>query len=66
MLYDGECPLCNREVDMLRRRDAGSGKIDFVDVASPNYRAEDNHGVSYEQVGVWYQVQAWYGNASLI
>jgi hypothetical protein len=39
-----------REVDMLKRRDAGIGKIDFVDIASPSYRAEDNFGVTFVQV----------------
>lgn len=48
MLYDGECPLCMKEVDFLRRRDAGKNKIDFVDIASPSYTAEDNAGITYE------------------
>ena len=46
MLYDGDCPLCCREVDMLRRRDAGRGRIAFVDLAAPDY-SEAEHGVSY-------------------
>ena len=50
MLYDGECPLCMKEVNFLRSRDAGKGKVDFVDVASPSYTAEDNYGITYEQV----------------
>jgi len=49
MLYDSACPLCMKEVDFLKRRDATSNKIDFVDIASPSYRAEDNAGISYEQ-----------------
>jgi predicted DCC family thiol-disulfide oxidoreductase YuxK len=49
MLYDGDCPLCMREVEMLQRRDAGKGAIDFVDIASPGYSADDNFGVTYEQ-----------------
>ncbi|CAG9461833.1 unnamed protein product [Pedinophyceae sp. YPF-701] len=49
MLYDGDCPLCMREVDMLRNRDAGVGKIDFVDIASPDYSAEKNGGISFEE-----------------
>ncbi|KAK9810504.1 hypothetical protein WJX72_011884 [[Myrmecia] bisecta] len=49
MLYDGDCPLCMREVNMLRRRDEGKGKIDFVDVASPDYDPADNAGISYKQ-----------------
>jgi hypothetical protein len=50
MLYDGDCPLCMKEVNFLKSRDAGKGKIDFVDIASPSYTAEGNYGITYEQV----------------
>jgi len=49
MLYDGDCPLCLREVNMLRRRDSGKGNICFVDIADPGYRSEDNAGITFEQ-----------------
>ena len=49
MLYDGDCPLCEREVDMLKARDAGVGKIDFVDISSPSYRPEEHRGISFER-----------------
>ena len=48
MLYDGDCPLCMKEVDFLRRRDAGRGAIDFVDVAAAEYSAERNAGIDFE------------------
>ncbi len=48
MLYDGDCPLCCREVDMLRRRDAGRGRIAFIDLAAPDY-SEAEHGVSFQE-----------------
>ncbi len=38
------------EVNMLRKRDAGVGKISFVDIASPEYRPGENAGISFEQV----------------
>ena len=50
MLYDGDCPLCMREVNMLRRRDAENGKIEFVDVASPDYDPSAHAGISFKQV----------------
>jgi predicted DCC family thiol-disulfide oxidoreductase YuxK len=50
MLYDGECALCMKEVNFLRKRDASKGRIDFVDIASPSYRAEDNAGITFAQV----------------
>ncbi|PRW58655.1 thiol-disulfide oxidoreductase [Chlorella sorokiniana] len=49
MLYDGECPLCMREVEMLMRRDQGKGNIAFVDVASPEYDPAQNGGISFEK-----------------
>ncbi|MGI2907064.1 thiol-disulfide oxidoreductase DCC family protein [Tolypothrix sp. VBCCA 56010] len=48
MLYDGECPLCVREVNFLTFRDAGRGLVAFVDIAADNYNAEANGGVDYE------------------
>lgn len=49
MLYDGDCPLCMREVNMLKRRDEGQNKIDFVDIASPAYEPLDNQNISFEK-----------------
>jgi predicted DCC family thiol-disulfide oxidoreductase YuxK len=39
VLYDGECPLCSREIRMLRKRDRGRGNIDFEDIAAPGFDA---------------------------
>jgi predicted DCC family thiol-disulfide oxidoreductase YuxK len=33
--YDGACPLCIREIALMRRLDR-AGQIDFVNVADPN------------------------------
>jgi len=38
-LFDGECPLCMREVRMLRRLDRGRGKLAFKDIAEPEFDA---------------------------
>jgi len=51
MLYDGGCPLCMKEVQFLMKRDAGKGRIDFVDIAAPTFSPADNNGITYEQVG---------------
>lgn len=48
LLYDGECPLCMREVRFLKKRDGGRGLVAFVDIADPNYSAEENGGIDYE------------------
>jgi predicted DCC family thiol-disulfide oxidoreductase YuxK len=48
LLYDGECPLCLREVRFLQKRDANRGLVAFVDIADENYSPDDNGGVDYE------------------
>jgi predicted DCC family thiol-disulfide oxidoreductase YuxK len=40
LLFDGECPLCAREVAWLRRLDRGRGRIAFYDIAAPGFAAE--------------------------
>ncbi|MEO1403316.1 MAG: DUF393 domain-containing protein [Cyanobacteria bacterium J06635_1] len=48
LLYDGECPLCMREVNFLQKRDAGRGLVAFVDIADDGYSPEANGGVDFE------------------
>ncbi|KAK6128200.1 hypothetical protein DH2020_038054 [Rehmannia glutinosa] len=50
MLYDGECPLCMKEVNMLRERNEKYGSIKFVDISSDEYSPEDNQGLDYKTV----------------
>ncbi|CAM8920564.1 unnamed protein product [Rhodiola kirilowii] len=50
MLYDGDCPLCMREVNMLKERNKGYGAIKFVDISSDDYSPEENQGLEYETV----------------
>ena len=39
VFFDGECPLCRREIDMVRRLDDGRGRVDLVDLAAPDFDA---------------------------
>jgi predicted DCC family thiol-disulfide oxidoreductase YuxK len=48
LLYDGACPLCVREVNFLQKRDAGRGRVAFVDIADDDYSPEANGGVDFE------------------
>ncbi|RRT45894.1 hypothetical protein BHM03_00059368 [Ensete ventricosum] len=50
MLYDGDCPLCMREVNFLRERNRSYGAINFVDISSKDYSPEENQGLDYETV----------------
>ncbi|XP_043703374.1 uncharacterized protein At5g50100, chloroplastic isoform X2 [Telopea speciosissima] len=47
MLYDGDCPLCMREVNMLKERNKLYQAIKFVDIGSDEYSPEDNQGLDY-------------------
>jgi predicted DCC family thiol-disulfide oxidoreductase YuxK len=38
VFYDGDCPLCMREIRMLRRKDR-QGRIQFTDIAAPGFDA---------------------------
>ena len=40
VLHDGECPLCAREVALLRRLDRGRGRVAFEDIAAPGFDAD--------------------------
>ncbi|EDY38964.1 conserved hypothetical protein [Cyanobium sp. PCC 7001] len=53
ILYDGACPLCLREVDVLRRRDqrrhGDSPRLAFVDIDAPGYDPAAHAGVTYRE-----------------
>lgn len=42
VFYDGDCPLCMREIAMLRRRDRAA-KIQFTDIAAPGFQTERSY-----------------------
>ena len=48
LLYDGDCPLCLREVNFLRQRDGDQGRIRFVDIADLEYSPQENAGIDFE------------------
>ncbi len=48
VFYDGECPLCMREIRMLQRLDR-RGRILFTDIANPRFD-EREVGVSWESL----------------
>ena len=48
LLFDGACPLCQREVSFLRARD-NLRNICFVDIDSENYQPANYSGISYRE-----------------
>lgn len=47
LLYDGECPLCVREVNFLTKKDRGRGIIKFVDIADLEYSPQNHAGIDF-------------------
>ncbi|MDX2092824.1 MAG: DUF393 domain-containing protein [Kofleriaceae bacterium] len=45
VFYDGDCPLCMREIRMLMRKDRAQ-RIVFTDIAAPTFSPAD-HGTTY-------------------
>ncbi len=48
LLFDGECPLCVREVNFLQKKDAGRSLVKFTDIADLDYNPADNGNVDFE------------------
>jgi predicted DCC family thiol-disulfide oxidoreductase YuxK len=48
LLFDGDCPLCVKEVKFLDTRNE-KGLIMFVDLADPMYSPEANGNISFEE-----------------
>ena len=49
VLYDGECPLCSREIRFLKRRDRGRGRLQFEDISNPDFDP-GRYGVEVEEL----------------
>lgn len=51
LLYDGACPLCRREVNLLeqrdRRRHGDQPRLRFVDIDAPGYDPATCAGIDY-------------------
>jgi predicted DCC family thiol-disulfide oxidoreductase YuxK len=48
LLYDGDCPLCVREVNFLRQKDAGKRKVVFINIADDDYYPPHHGNIDYE------------------
>ena len=53
ILFDGGCPLCLREVELLGRKDRQRHgerlKLDFVDIDQADYNPDSYAGISYRE-----------------
>lgn len=48
VFYDGDCPLCMREIRMLQRKDRAA-RIEFTDIADPRFDP-GRHGKTYDDL----------------
>ncbi|KAH9576477.1 hypothetical protein CY35_01G164600 [Sphagnum magellanicum] len=48
LLYDGGCPICMIEVNMLKERDNKYRAITFVDIDADDYSPDENNGIEFE------------------
>ncbi|QQR88722.1 MAG: DUF393 domain-containing protein [Myxococcales bacterium] len=48
LFFDGECPLCAREVNWAKRRNT-HGQVKFTDIAAPDFNAE-SYGLSQSEL----------------
>ena len=48
VFYDGDCPLCVKEIKMLRWMDRKRGKIEFTDISAPGFDAVGHTGLEFE------------------
>lgn len=48
LLFDGECPLCVREVNFLKRKDRNRGLVKFIDIAADDYNPAENAQIDFE------------------
>ena len=47
VLYDGECYLCNHEINFLKNRDKNKNNIDFIDISKDDYKPNEHNNIDY-------------------
>lgn len=41
VFFDADCPLCSKEIALIRRMDRGRGRVDLVDLSADDFDATD-------------------------
>ncbi|GJP49064.1 hypothetical protein CLOM_g8331 [Closterium sp. NIES-68] len=49
VLYDGDCPICMKQVEFLSARNKQYQTLKFVDISTEDYDPDENGGVEYEE-----------------
>jgi predicted DCC family thiol-disulfide oxidoreductase YuxK len=64
VFFDGECPLCRREIAMLRRMDRKHA-VGFIDIAEPGFEPKD-HGLEVDHAALMARIHGRRANGELI
>ncbi|MGK7940452.1 MAG: thiol-disulfide oxidoreductase DCC family protein [Crocosphaera sp.] len=48
LLYDGDCPLCMREVRFLQKKDQGRKLVNLVNIAEDSYNSDEHCNIDYK------------------
>lgn len=62
VFFDGDCPLCIREINMLRWLDK-KNKIKFTDIAGPDFAYHRDSGEEFAPASVYPDVEQLVKNA---
>ena len=49
VLYDGDCPLCVKEIKLLKKVNKKQQTLAFIDLKQPGYKPEDNQNISLDE-----------------
>ncbi|XP_061168770.1 uncharacterized protein LOC133177943 [Saccostrea echinata] len=49
VLYDGDCPICIVEINLLKKYLNKQGKVEFVDITKDSFKPEDHLGITYQE-----------------
>lgn len=63
LLYDGECPICKREICILQKKDSQT-KINFIDISSKEFSPFENNNIDYNTAML--QIHAIDGKGNLL
>ncbi|XP_052089366.1 uncharacterized protein LOC127726066 [Mytilus californianus] len=49
VLYDGQCPICAIEINLMKKLNKKDNVVNFVDIAVGEYKPDDHLGITYSQ-----------------
>ena len=50
VFFDGDCPLCMKEIRLLQWLDRKGGRIQFTDISHPEFQAVETTGLTMDEL----------------